>query len=83
MNGTRRSPRRRLERGAAVIEVVILAPALGLILALVIAGGRVVEEGRHDDLVARGGLYARLARLQFETGAAALAADGKRTSDQA
>jgi ATP-binding cassette subfamily B protein len=27
--------------------------------------GRVVEEGRHDELVARGGLYARLAALQF------------------
>ena len=35
--------------------------------------GRIVEEGTHASLVARGGLYARLARLQFETGAAALA----------
>jgi ABC-type multidrug transport system fused ATPase/permease subunit len=25
-----------------------------------------VEEGRHDDLIAAGGLYARLARLQFD-----------------
>ena len=32
---------RRRERGAAVIEVVILVPALGLFLALIIAGGRV------------------------------------------
>ena len=32
--------------------------------------GRVVEEGRHADLLARGGLYARLARLQFEVEAA-------------
>jgi len=31
-----------------------------------------VEEGRHADLVARQGLYARLARLQFEAGAAAM-----------
>ncbi|MGE7197262.1 ABC transporter ATP-binding protein [Brevundimonas naejangsanensis] len=30
----------------------------------VIDGGRVVEEGSHDALVARGGLYARLARQQ-------------------
>ncbi|KAK0340393.1 hypothetical protein LTR94_030686, partial [Friedmanniomyces endolithicus] len=30
----------------------------------VIDGGRVVEEGTHDALVARGGLYARLARQQ-------------------
>jgi ATP-binding cassette subfamily B protein len=28
--------------------------------------GRIVEEGTHDSLSARGGLYARLARMQFE-----------------
>ena len=33
---------------------------------LVMEDGRIVEEGRHDALVARGGLYARLARLQFD-----------------
>jgi ABC-type multidrug transport system fused ATPase/permease subunit len=32
--------------------------------------GRIVEAGRHSELVARGGLYARLARLQFEGEAA-------------
>ena len=32
--------------------------------------GRVVATGRHDDLVAEGGLYARLAKLQFTDGAA-------------
>jgi len=30
--------------------------------------GQVAEEGRHDDLVARDGLYARLSRLQFADG---------------
>jgi ATP-binding cassette subfamily B protein len=32
---------------------------------VVIEAGRVVEEGTHDELVARRGLYARLAELQF------------------
>jgi ATP-binding cassette subfamily B protein len=29
--------------------------------------GRIVEEGTHAELAAAGGLYARLAKLQFET----------------
>jgi ATP-binding cassette subfamily B protein len=33
---------------------------------IVMEHGRIVEEGSHDSLSARGGLYARLARLQFE-----------------
>lgn len=33
--------------------------------------GRIVAQGTHDDLVADGGLYARLARLQFTDGLAA------------
>ena len=41
---------------------------------LVIEAGCVVEEGTHASLLAAGGLYARLARLQFEMGAAALTA---------
>ena len=39
---------------------------------LVIEAGRLVEDGTHASLMAANGLYARLARLQFETGAAAL-----------
>jgi ATP-binding cassette subfamily B protein len=41
---------------------------------LVIEEGRVVEEGSHTSLMVANGLYSRLARLQFETGAAALTA---------
>ncbi|APE42814.1 ABC transporter [Sulfitobacter alexandrii] len=38
---------------------------------VVLEAGRVVAMGTHDDLVAKGGLYARLARLQFTDGIAA------------
>jgi ATP-binding cassette subfamily B protein len=38
---------------------------------VVLEAGRVVATGTHDALVARGGLYARLARLQFTDGIAA------------
>ena len=33
---------------------------------IVMDGGRIVAEGSHDQLVAGGGLYARLASLQFD-----------------
>jgi ATP-binding cassette subfamily B protein len=39
---------------------------------LVVEAGQIVEEGTHARLLAAGGLYSRLARLQFESGAAAL-----------
>jgi len=38
---------------------------------VVFQGGRIVATGTHDQLVAEGGLYARLARLQFTEGLAA------------
>ncbi|QUJ77003.1 ATP-binding cassette domain-containing protein [Sulfitobacter albidus] len=38
---------------------------------VVLEAGRIVDEGTHDALVAKGGLYARLARLQFTDGLAA------------
>ncbi|HZP68615.1 MAG TPA: ABC transporter transmembrane domain-containing protein [Pseudolabrys sp.] len=37
---------------------------------LVLDRGRIVEEGTHASLASAGGLYARLAKLQFEMGAA-------------
>jgi len=37
---------------------------------LVMDKGRIVEEGRHADLVAKGGLYSRLAEMQFAAEAA-------------
>ena len=32
---------------------------------VVMDGGRIVEQGRHDDLIAANGLYARLAAMDF------------------
>ena len=36
---------------------------------VVMDGGRIVAQGKHDALIAQGGLYAKLARLQFEMAA--------------
>jgi ATP-binding cassette subfamily B protein len=62
-----------LERLMAGPTTLVIAHRLATVLScdriLVLDDGRVVEEGSHRDLVARNGLYARLARLQFDTGA--------------
>jgi ATP-binding cassette subfamily B protein len=47
-----------------------LATVLSADRILVMDRGRIVEEGTHAALVARNGLYARLARLQFAEGSA-------------
>ncbi|MBM3529580.1 MAG: ATP-binding cassette domain-containing protein [Alphaproteobacteria bacterium] len=59
-----------LNRLMAGRTTLVIAHRLATVLScdriLVLDRGAVVEEGAHDALVARGGLYARLAKLQFE-----------------
>ena len=65
-----------LETLMATRTTLVIAHRLATVLKadriLVMDAGRIVEEGTHRTLVAKDGLYARLARLQFETGADAL-----------
>ena len=60
-----------LERLMTGRTTLVIAHRLATVLScdriLVLDHGRIVEEGTHESLVARGGLYARLAKLQFET----------------
>ncbi len=58
-----------LDEAMAERTTLVIAHRLATVLRadriVVIDDGRVVDEGTHHDLVARGGLYARLAALQF------------------
>ncbi len=63
-----------LDRLMADRTTIVIAHRLATVRAadriIVMDQGRIVEEGTHSSLNARGGLYARLARLQFEDRAA-------------
>ena len=68
-----------LERLMATRTTLVIAHRLATVLRadriLVLDEGRIVEEGTHRSLVAQNGLYARLAKLQFETHALGDAAE--------
>jgi ATP-binding cassette subfamily B protein len=61
---------RLMEHRTTIVIAHRLATVRAADRIVVMDGGRIVEEGTHSTLSRRGGLYARLARLQFEDRAA-------------
>jgi subfamily B ATP-binding cassette protein MsbA len=59
----------RLTRGRTTLVIAHrLATVMGADVIYVMDEGRIVEAGSHAELVAKGGLYARLSKLQFRDG---------------
>jgi ATP-binding cassette subfamily B protein len=56
---------RLMEKRTTLVIAHRLATVLKADRIVVLDGGRIVAQGRHADLLAQGGLYAELARLQF------------------
>ncbi len=63
---------RLMENRTTLVIAHRLATVLRADRIIVLDKGRIVESGTHQSLAEKGGLYARLARMQFESGAQAL-----------
>jgi ATP-binding cassette subfamily B protein len=61
-----RALERALEGRTSLVIAHRLSTVRGADLILVVDGGRVVQRGRHHELLAAGGLYAELYRTQFQ-----------------
>lgn len=69
-----RSALDRLQQGRTTVVIAHrLSTVRGADRIVVMEAGRVAETGRHDELLAKGGLYARLVSRQSGAGRAAAA----------
>ena len=71
-----------MDRLAAGRTTIVIAHRLSTIRGadkiIVMDRGKVIDQGNHDELLARGGIYADLYRLQFQDGKTVIDVAGSR-----